>query len=183
MDNGESSYRRYLTGDESAFEEILELYKDNLIFFLCRYVESVAIAEEIAADCFALLITKPDKYDFSVSLKTWLFTVGRNRALDYLRRKNRWRIHPLEEAVALPGSQEDDPEALFLKKERERQLHRSMGRLKPDYRAALHLVYFEELSYEEAGRVLQKSKKQIENLVYRGKNALRTDLEKEGFEF
>ncbi len=183
MGNGESSYRRYLAGNESAFDEILELYKDNLIFFLCRFVGSVSVAEELAADCFALLIAQPDKYDFSVSLKTWLFTVGKNRATDYLRRQNRWRIHPLEEAATLPGSDEDDPEALFLKKERERQLHRAMGRLKPNYRAALHLVYFEELSYEEAGQVLHMSKKQIENLVYRGKNALRADLEKEGFEF
>lgn len=183
MGYGESSYRRYLAGDESAFDEILELYKDNLIFFLCRFVGSVSIAEEIAADCFALLIAQPDKYDFSVSLKTWLFTVGKNRATDYLRRQSRWRILPLEEAVAQPGSDEDDPEAIFLQKERERILYRAMGRLKSDYRAALHLVYFEELSYEEAGQILHKSKKQIENLVYRGKNALRADLEKEGYEF
>ena len=183
MGNGECSYRRYLAGDESAFDQLLTLYKDNLIFFLCRFVGSVSIAEELAADCFALLITRPDKYDFSVSLKTWLFTVGRNRATDYLRRQSRWRILPLEEAAALPGSDEDDPETLFLQKERERTLYRAMGRLKADYRAVLHLVYFEELSYEEAGRVLHKSKKQIENLVYRAKNALRADLEKEGFEF
>ena len=182
MDNGESSYRRFLNGDESALDELLDLYKDGLIFFLCRYVESVAIAEEIAADCFALLITKPKLYNFSASLKTWLFTVGHNRALDYLRHQNRWKIVPLEEAAALPGSDDDDPEALFLKKERERQLHRAMGRLKADYRVVLHLIYFEELSYEEAGRVLHKNKKQIDNLVYRAKNALRTDLEQEGFE-
>lgn len=177
MDNGACSYRRFLSGDEAAFDEILDLYKDSLIFFLCRFVESVATAEEIAADTFALLITKPDKYDFSVSLKTWLFTVGRNRALDHLRRQNRRRIVPLEEAVALPGSEEDDPETLFLQKERDRALHRALSRLKADYRLALHLVYFENLSYEEAGRVLRKSRKQIENLVYRGKNALRTDPE------
>ena len=177
MDNGASSYRRFLDGDESAFDEILDLYKDSLIFFLCRYVESIAIAEEIAADTFALLITKPEKYDFSQSLKTYLFTVGRNRALDHLRRQNRWRILPLEEAVELPGNDGDTPELLFLKRERDRALHRALERLAPDYRTALHLVYFEDLSYEEAGQVLKKSRKQIENLVYRGKNALRADLE------
>ena len=183
MGNGESSYRRYLDGDETAFDEILELYKDNLIFFLCRFVGSVTVAEDLAADCFALLLAKPDKYDFSVSLKTWLFTVGRNRATDYLRRKRRWRILPLEEAALLPGSDGDDPEALFLQKERERTLYRAMGRLKADYRVALHLVYFEDYSLEEAAKILHKSKKQMENLVFRAKNALRTDLEKEGFEF
>ena len=50
MDNGASSYRRFLAGDETAFDELLDLYKDSLIFFLCRYVKCVAIAEEIAAD-------------------------------------------------------------------------------------------------------------------------------------
>ena len=175
MENCESSYRRFLAGDEAAFDEILDACKDSLIFFLCRYVKSVAIAEEIAADTFALLIVKPDRYDFSVSLKTWLFTVGRNRALDYLRRQNLRRILPLEEAIELPGSDEDDPEALFLQKERDIALHRAMDRLKPEYQTALHLVYFENLSYEETGRVLKKSRKQIENLVYRGKNALRAD--------
>ena len=183
MGNGESSYRRYLDGDETAFDEILELYKDNLIFFLCRFVKSVSVAEDIAADCFALLIAKPDKYDFSVSLKTWLFTVGRNRATDYLRRKQRWRILPLEEAALLQGNDIEDPEVLFLHKERERMLYRAMERLKPDYRTALHLLYFEGYSHEEAARILHKSKKQMENLVFRAKNALRTDLEKEGFEF
>ena len=56
MENCESSYRRFLAGDEAAFDEILDACKDSLIFFLCRYVKSVAIAEEIAADTFALLI-------------------------------------------------------------------------------------------------------------------------------
>ena len=177
MDNGASSYRRYLAGDESAFDELLDTYKDSLIFFLCRFVKSVAIAEEIAADTFALLITKPEQYDPSLPLKTFLFTVGRNRALDYLRRQNRWKLLPLEEAIELPGCAEDNPETLFLTEERDRALHRALARLAPDYRTALHLIYFENLSYEEAGRVLQKSRKQIENLVYRGKNALRADLE------
>ncbi len=181
MKNGESSYRRFLAGDEDAFDQIIALYKDPLLFFLCRYLPSVATAEEIAADTFAQLIVKPGQYDQSVSLKTWLFTVGRNRAIDYLRRQRRWRILPLEEAVELPGSDSDNPELLFLQKERDRALHRALAELKPDYRAALHLVYFEELSYEDAGKIMKKSRKQMENLIYRAKNALRTKLEQEGW--
>ena len=45
--------------------------------------------------------------------------------------------------------------------------------------AAVHLVYFEELSYEDAAKVLGKSKKQIDNLLYRAKTALRNALGKE----
>ena len=46
-------------------------------------------------------------------------------------------------------------------------------------RLAVHLVYFEELSYEEAARVMKKSKKQIDNLLYRAKSFLRSELGKE----
>ena len=67
--------------------------------------------------------------------------------------------------------------------EENRQLSRALAGINEDYRTALHLVYFEDLSYEEAGQVMKKSRKQVENLVYRGKNAARAILEKEGFSF
>ena len=51
-----------------------------------------------------------------------------------------------------------------------------MERLSHDYRTALYLVYFEELSYKEAGLVMKKSAKQIDNLVHRAKIALREQL-------
>ena len=74
-------------------------------------------------------------------------------------------------------------EETVLDSEEKRQLNQAMNRIPEDYRMALHLVYFEELSYEEAGKVMKKNRKQVENLVYRGKNAARAILEKEGFSF
>ena len=53
MDNGASSYRRFLNGDESAFDEIMERYFDSLIFFINRYVRDLHAAEDIAIDVFS----------------------------------------------------------------------------------------------------------------------------------
>ena len=50
MDNGESSYRRFLDGENDAFGEILDMYRENLIFFINRTVNDLAVAEDIAAD-------------------------------------------------------------------------------------------------------------------------------------
>ena len=55
MDNGASSYRHFLDGDNNAFSEILDLYRDNLIFFINRTVNNLSVAEELAADNFAEL--------------------------------------------------------------------------------------------------------------------------------
>ncbi len=53
MDNGASSYRRFLDGDESAFDEIMKELFDNLVFFIDRYVHDIHAAEDIAIDAFS----------------------------------------------------------------------------------------------------------------------------------
>lgn len=53
MDNGASSYRRFLDGDESAFDEIMKELFDNLVFFIDRYVHDIHAAEDIAIDMMA----------------------------------------------------------------------------------------------------------------------------------
>ena len=46
MDNGASSYRRYLEGDQTAFDEIMGLYRNSLTFFINRFVHDMDAAEE-----------------------------------------------------------------------------------------------------------------------------------------
>ena len=67
----------------------------------------------------------------------------------------------------------------FIQKERERELHKALDKLNEDYRTVLHLIYFEEMSYANAAKVMKKNTKQIENLVYRARNTLKKELEKE----
>ena len=55
-----------------------------------------------------------------------------------------------------------------------------MDRLKPDYKEALYLVYFENMHHSEAATVMGKSIKQVSDLVYRGRNSLRKHLTLEG---
>lgn len=177
MDNGESSYRRFLDGDESAFEELLDLYSENLIFFINRYVGNVAIAQELSEDVFVDLILYKKRYNFKSSLKTYIFAIARNKAVSYLRRCARKPEYAYEyiEEESDRKSIEDE----FLKKERARELHEALNRLNEDYKTVLHLVYFEDMSNEEAAAVMKKSKKQIENLLYRAKQALKNELESE----
>ena len=177
MDNGASSYRRYLSGDEDAFCHIVKEYFDSLVFFIHRFVQDYAAAEDIALDVFTQLVVHKHRYNFSVSLKTYLFMLGRSRALDYLKRRR--RLAPLTEAEQLASSQ-PTLEELLLADARKRALHDAMEQLDQTQRLALHLVYFEGMTPEEAAKVLKKTKKQVYNLLYRGKAALRVILGKEG---
>ena len=175
MDNGEHYYRRYLDGDESAFDGVLTLYFDNLTFFLNRYVKDLAAAEDLAMDAFLALLIHPTRYHFKTPLKTYLFTIGRNKALNYLKRRNRFTHHELKETDAVTN----DPEQRLLDSEEKRALHTALAALPLDMWSAVHPVYFEDMSYEEAARVMKKTRKQIDNLLYRAKATLKIKL-KEG---
>ncbi|HBL83961.1 MAG: hypothetical protein A2Y17_04000 [Clostridiales bacterium GWF2_38_85] len=181
MDNGASSYHRFLEGDESGFDEILDLYQHNLIFFINRYVNNLTVAEDLAEDTFLELLIHKNRYNFQTSLKTYLFAIGRHKALDYIRHNSRFPTISLDEA-AEKSNEFISVEAKLLSDERKRLVNAAINRLNSDYRAAIHLVYFEELSYEDAAKVMKKSKKQVENLIYRAKASLRSLLGKEGFE-
>lgn len=176
-DRGAVCYKRFLQGDESAFEEILNTYREGLMFFINRYVNNVDVAEDLAADVFAYLIFKPKKYNFKVSLKTYLYMIGRSRALDWLRKESKRRHIPIDELYSEPSSQDRTLEEAVIAEEEKRRLYDALEKLPADYKTAMHLVYFEGLTYEDTARIMKKDKKQIENIVYRAKKSLRRLLE------
>ena len=90
MDNGASSYRRFRdNGDVHGLDEIIIEYSDGLIFYLTSIVGKMQTAEELAEDTFVLLGTKKPKYNGKSSFKTWLYAIGRNIAVDYIRKYSR----------------------------------------------------------------------------------------------
>lgn len=182
MDDGAGSYRRFLKGDDSGFTEIVKQYRDGLLFFINGYVGNLHIAEELTEDVFFTLAVRKPRYRDGGAFKTWLFTIARNKALNYRKRQSRHRTVPLEEAEADSG-ETDAFEKAVLQKEQSRQLRRAMEKLTPDYREVLHLIYFENMSNDSAARVLKKNKRQIENLSYRARKALRRILEQEDFDY
>lgn len=180
MDRGAECYRRFReNGDESGLVELIRAYKDGLIFFLSGIIGDLRAAEELAEDCFVLLGTKKPKDKGRGSFKTWLYAIGRNLARDYLRQQKRKRAVPLEDAPE-PADEEAELERAYLREERKIAVHRAMGRLKPDYRQVLWLLYFEDMSHKEAAAVMGRTAHATETLAYRARAALKQELEKEG---
>lgn len=183
MDNGADSYRRFRdNGDESGLVEIIKDYKDGLILYLTSIVGNIQIAEELAEDTFVLLGTKKPKDKGKSSFKTWLYTIGRNVAIDYLRKHAKHIEVSIDENTNLI-SEEDDLELIYIKKEQHILVHRAMRKLKPEYRQILWLIYFDGLSNKEAAEVMRKSVRSIETLVYRARKALKSQLEMEDFDY
>ena len=175
MDNGASSYRRFLDGDESAFDEIMKELFDNLVFFIDRYVHDIHAAEDIAIDAFSDLVVNRHRYNFKVTLKTYLFMLGRSRALNYIKHRKVIDFVELTEADKALSEQET-LEEIVLADERKRVVNNALNALPDDMRVVIHLIYFEDMSYDEAAKVMKKNRKQVDNLLYRAKKELRIIL-------
>lgn len=172
-------YKRYLKEhNEADLLILLERHKESLVLFLYSIVHNMDDAEELMLDSYAE-IAAGGSFSGRSSFKTWLFSIGKHKALMLLRKRVSW--------FSVEEDTEDEltaaPEMEILNKERNQQLFQAMRGLNEEYRQVLTLLYFEEMSMEETARVMGKSRKQIYNLSDRGKKALRGELERMGFAY
>ena len=175
MENGACLYRRYIAGDDGAFDSLMDLYHDGLILFINKLVGNYAVAEELRSEEHIHKKRFLGNSDF----KTYLYSIGRHKAIDYIRRDAKKKTVPTDEILELSDEAQRIEED-YITDESRRALHCAIDKLSEDARAAVYLVFFEELSYEDAARVLGKNKKQIDNLVYRAKATLKKILTEEG---
>ena len=180
MDNGASSYRRFLAGDNDALVEIIRDYKDGLMYFLNGFVNDLTVAEELMEDTFVRLYTKKPRYSEKSSFKTWLYGIGRNIAREHLQRERKRKTTSLEDHAEL-SDDTYDPESSFFREQKYKDLHRAMQKLKPEYHQVLWLYFFDNMRDTEIAVIMRKSPNNVNVLLHRAKKALKTQLEKEGY--
>lgn len=178
MMSDEMLYRRYLDGHDAGLTELMERHGNKLTLYINAYVHDFNDAEDLMIDAFAYLLTKKPSIGDGC-LKAYLYKSARHLALRFMAKRRQRQCFDLDRAGEGAG------DSLLIEEiaqagERSRTLRLCMELLHADYREALYLLYFEGLSYAQAALVMGKSEKQLTNLAYRGKQALRPLLEREG---
>ena len=175
----EQIYSRFLAeGCEDDLRILLERHRDGLMLFLFSCVHNMEDAEELMLDAFAEAAAGAG-FSGRSSFKTWLFSIGKKLAFMRLR-KTRFTYSLEDKMIREPDC---FPELNILTAERNQQLYQALGQLKEEYRQILILMYFEEMSHEEIGKVMGKTKRQTYHLAERGRAALREKLERMGFDY
>ncbi|MBR5767479.1 MAG: RNA polymerase sigma factor [Clostridia bacterium] len=170
-------YRRYLGGDEAAFDELMDGLFYGLVHFLSGILKSVPAAEDAAMEAFTDLVVNRGRYNSKTSFKTYLYMLGRSKALDAMRRDRRLRVTALS---GLEGYYDPDLDRRITLNEEKKRVRDAVAGLPGDMRTAVSLVYFEEMTYAEAAKVMKKNVKQIDNLIFRAKQLLRETITEEG---
>ncbi len=178
-DYGHKYYSDFLSGDPLGFEQIVKLYRENLILFIQQYVHDYQSAEDVSQDVFVKLYLKKPHYLPKASFKTWLYTIAKREALNHLKKQKR-------EADVDVSAFENDEEGYLeqiLSDERKITLHCALDELIPEYRRALYLCYFEDMAVNEIAILLNKRPTQISDMLYNAKKALRSVIIKGGSKY
>ena len=180
MLSDDALYAEFLAGKADSFDELMIRYGDKLTLYLKGYLTEWKDAEDMMIEAFSRIMFKKPKIEEG-NFKVYLFKVGRNLVASYYRRFK--KIDSLDvENIANEAASPESLEESYWNEEKKRILHLCLDRIDPATREAIWLVYFENMSYEDAAAVMKVNSKKINNLLTRGKEKLREELAAEGID-
>ncbi len=172
-------------GDKSAFGQLIEAYQGPVYNLAYRMLGNRGEAEEAAQEAFIRAYTRLDTYDPSRKFSTWMLSITSNYCIDLLRKRRALLLsldQPLPPHPALMSDRAENPEAQASDIERERMVQALLEHLPEDYRQAVVLRYWYDLSYEEIADVMDTTISAIKSRLFRARRQLaEVALEEEMF--
>ncbi len=168
-----SLLRAYANGEMAAFEILYQRHKDGLYNFLYRNLARHAVAEEIAQEVWIAVISQAGKFEQrEAAFRTWLYQIGRNKVIDYHRKKSN-QIHTEidEQDDSLPANQLSVEDNLLLS-----QLMELLGEL-PDEQRQTFLLQQEGFSTREISKITGVGSETVKSRLRYAKKATRQGLE------
>jgi len=172
---------RIISGDESTFSEITGLYLKLIYNFLYRLVGDRDAAEDLTQETFVKAWKNLHKFDQKKNLKTWLFTIAKNTAFDWLKKKKEIPFSTFtdEEGGNWLENVADEnilPDEILERKNIAEELEKILSKLPPHYRVILLLHYKEDFSLHEISEILGEHYNTIKSRHRRGLGKLKREF-------
>ncbi len=167
-------------GDQKAYAELLNNYRDSLYFLLLKMTNNPIDAEDLTIEAFGKAFRKLHQYSPEYAFSTWLFKIAANNCIDFLRKSNRiiFTDGPADETddrddypANMPATTLD-PEERVIEKQKIILMREVVEKLKPHYRNLIELRYFKEWSYEEIATELDLPLGTVKAQLFRSREFL-----------
>jgi len=156
---------RYAAGEETAFREIVNRYKNGLYMFLRQFLNRRDMVEDVFQETFLQLFTSRDSFDVSRPLRPWLFTIAANKARDALRKHQRTAAIPIgtiaesqdlsfDDVLNTLTSDRTTPYEKLEKSETASQVGQIIANMPENLQEILILAYFNKFSYKQMAQIL-----------------------------
>lgn len=181
-------------GDQKAYAELMQRYKDSIYFMALKMVNNKDDAMDLTVETFGKAFENLEKYKPDFAFSTWLFRIATNNCIDFIRKK-RLNVVSLNSLTDQEGEERQfevrseslNPEESSIKKQENEKLKNIVEQLPARYRTLITLRYFEEQSYEEIAQQLDlplgtvkaqlfRARDLMSNIMKRKKSNLRSDF-------
>ena len=167
-----------ISGDEKAYAELLDRYKDAIYYMLLKMVNNRSDAEDLTIEAFGKAFKNISQYTPNYAFSTWLFKIATNNCIDFIRKKKA-NLVSLDQGsddqdnVGTPlQSDSPDPEEDMIKSQRMALTRSVVEKLKPRYKTLVELRYFKEYSYEEIANELNLPIGTVKAQLFRARELL-----------
>ncbi len=161
--------KAYLDGDADSLRFLVSLYLKKIYNFVFQYVLNAADAEDITQDVFIKVCRNLEKFDLKKNFKTWIFSIAKNTAIDFMKKKksipfstfeNERDENLFEEGLA---DREPFPDELLRRKDIEKQVNKAVEGLPAPYRVVLFLYYYDGFNLREIAEILGESEDTVKS--------------------
>jgi RNA polymerase sigma-70 factor, ECF subfamily len=175
-------------GSEKAYRELLGRYQRPVFSIIYRMIRDREQAEDLAQETFVRVFNHIDRYDPRYKFSSWIFKIATNLTIDWIRRKelntvsidgSRNAVTPdqIEATSITIASPDENPEELLEAKQLGEEIEEAIGKLRPEYRAAILLRHVEGREYQEIAEILALPLGTVKTYIHRGRNELREQLQ------
>ncbi|UII56119.1 RNA polymerase sigma factor SigW [Cytobacillus spongiae] len=172
-----------LKGDQNAYGEIVEVYKDKVFQICYRMLGNRHEAEDIAQEAFIRAYVNISSFHLDRKFSTWLYRIATNLCIDRIRKKKPDYYLDAEVAgtdglnmYSQIAADTKLPETEVETLELQETIQHEISRLPEKYRSVIVLKYIEELSLNEISEVLDLPLGTVKTRIHRGREALRKQL-------
>ena len=167
-------------GDQKAYAELLNNYRDSLYFMMLKMTGNPVDADDLTIEAFGKAFRNLPQYTPDYAFSTWLFKIGANNCVDFLRKSRRIQYADYdwgdeEGSNDYPSNIPDntpDPEEHVIAKQKVKLMHEVVEKLKPHYRQLIEMRYFKEWSYEEIASTLDLPLGTVKAQLFRARDLL-----------
>jgi RNA polymerase sigma-70 factor, ECF subfamily len=172
---------RVRKGEVRLFAELVQRYQDPVYGMTLRFIRSAADAEDCAQEAFLRAYRGLEGFKGGSMFSTWLYRIAWNICADWLRRNRKpgRAAAVIDDASGVADARVDLEEDLLADEEK-REVRRALDGLDQKYRNVLILLYFQKLSYDQIGAVLDIPIKTVETRLYRARKLLKESLKRAG---
>jgi len=172
---------RFQEGDEQAYVELVNRYRNRLMSFIYRFVNDMEKAEDLVQDTLMKLYTHRSYYRNIAKFSTWIYTIAGNLAKTELRRKKRHKVTNLsqmgfeEQEYQLPSVEPETGETAQ-SHYAEKQIQNAIQELPLHFRTVVILRDIQELSYEEISKIVDVPLGTVKSRINRARLQLQHSL-------